>query len=104
MRDEHAGDGPAAMHHRRKVSEHEGQPKRHGADHEQRAITEAVMLPVDQDSGDEIGDPVPDRRDHVRRRRDGDRQLKRVRVVEQQEEHDALPEKVEGEVAEREQQ
>ena len=62
------------------------------------------MFPVNQNPRDEIGDSIPNGRDHVGRRGHADRQAQRVGVVKQQEEHDALPEQVEGEVAEREQQ
>ena len=60
------------------------------------------MTAVNQDPGDKIGDAIPDRRDHVGRRSDADREFERVGVVEEKEEHDALPEEVEREVAERE--
>ena len=104
VRSEHDCDSPTAPHRRREVHEHKSEPQGHRTHDQQWPVSEAVMFSVDEDADGEIGDPIPDGRYHVGCRGDADRQIQRVSVVEQQEEHDALPEEVEGEVAEREQQ
>jgi hypothetical protein len=58
---------------------------------------------IHQDACGEIGDPIPHRGDQIGRRGDPDRDIECVGIIEKQEEHDALPVEIEGEVAEREQ-
>src|ERR1700754_2739223 len=64
----------------------------------------ARLAPVGERARDEIGHAVPDRRDRVDRRGRLHRKRQRLGVIEEQEEHDALPVEIKGEVPEGEQE
>ena len=104
VRAKHPGDCRASTERRRHIGQDEGEPERYRARRDQRSIGHLAAASVDQDPGCKVGDSVPHRRHHVRRRRHSDREVERVGVIEKQEKHDALPIEIEGEVPEREKQ
>ena len=97
-------DAPIAGSKRRQIGKDERQGEGNGAHCQHCAKAAPGRVPVDDHAGGEIGDTIPDRRDHEGCRRNRHRQVTGVGIIKQKEEHDALPKEVEGEVTESEQQ
>jgi hypothetical protein len=104
MRAEDARDGPRTAPRRRQIGEDEAKSERNGTRRHDRPVAQGCVPPVDEHARNEARDSVPHGCDHVGRRRDRNRDVERVRVVEQEKEHDALPVNIEREVPECEQQ
>ncbi len=97
LRDQQRRRERHALERRREIEQRERQPQRYRAIADHPRISAPPAL--GPDSGQQIGDTVPHRTDHVDHAGDLWREMQHVGIIEEQEQAGALPIEIAGEVA-----